>query len=43
VGKIHTDINNDGLRDVTSSKDTMKKLNQILPHEFEIEIQAPTA
>lgn len=43
VGKIHTDINNDGLRDVTSSKDTMKKLNQILPDEFEIEIQAPTA
>jgi hypothetical protein len=38
VGKSHTDIDGDGLKDVTSSKDTMKKLLGILPEEFELEI-----
>jgi len=41
VGTSHTDINNDGLRDVTASRNTMKKLNEILPDEFEIEVQRP--
>ena len=41
VGTSHTDINNDGLRDVTASRNTMKKLNEILPDEFELEVQRP--
>ncbi len=41
VGTSHMDINNDGLRDVTASRNTMKKLNEILPDEFEIEVQRP--
>lgn len=41
VGTSHTDINNDGLRDVTASRTTMAKLNQIMPDEFEIEIESP--
>lgn len=38
VGKEHIDINYDGYKDVTSSKDTMRELNKILPLEFEIKI-----
>jgi hypothetical protein len=38
VGKDHIDIDKDGLKDVTSSKDTMKELLNILPDEFEIDI-----
>jgi len=38
VGNNHTDINNDGCRDVTSSKVTMKKLINYLPKEFELRI-----
>lgn len=39
VGATHTDIDGNGFRDVTQSKDTMKKLNEILPAEFELEIK----
>lgn len=38
VGKKHIDINNDGLKDVTSSKATMKKLLELLPNEFTLKI-----
>lgn len=38
VGLAHTDIDGDGLRDVTRSKATMKDLLKILPDEFELEI-----
>jgi hypothetical protein len=38
VGKEHLDIDSDGHNDVTSSKNTMKDLNSILPDEFELEI-----
>ncbi len=38
VGNSHTDIDGDGLRDVTSSKSTMKQLNRLLPDEFELTI-----
>lgn len=36
VGKEHIDIDGDGLKDVTSSRDTMKELNDILPNEFDL-------
>jgi len=39
VGKTLTDINNDGLRDVTSSVATMNKLNDILPNYFKLQIR----
>jgi len=39
VGKTLTDINNDGLRDVTSSVGTMNKLNDILPNYFKLQIR----
>jgi len=39
VGKTLTDINGDGLRDVTSSVATMNKLNKILPNYFKLEIR----
>lgn len=39
VGQELEDINNDGLLDVTQSKFTMRKLNQILPDEFKITIK----
>ena len=39
VGKTLKDINNDGLRDVTSSKVTLNKLNKILPNDFELTIK----
>ncbi len=38
VGLHHTDIDGDGLRDVTASKQTLKDLNKILPDEFKMEI-----
>ncbi len=39
VGKVLKDINKDGLRDVTSSKSTMNKLNKLLPESFELIIK----
>lgn len=38
VGKELTDINKDGLKDVTNSVATMKILNDLLPDNFELEI-----
>lgn len=38
VGKDLTDINADGFRDVTSSRLTLAKLNQLLPERFELTI-----
>jgi len=38
VGKAHIDIDGDGLKDVTSSKATMAKLNDILKDDFELTI-----
>mgnify|MGYP005996027743 CR=1 FL=1 len=38
VGKKHIDINKDGLKDVTSSKATMKELLNILPDKFKLKI-----
>jgi len=38
VGHAHVDIDGDGLKDVTSSKATMERLNEILPNEFELQI-----
>lgn len=37
-GKTIADIDGDGYRDVTHSKQTMAKLNELLPDEFEVEI-----
>ncbi len=37
-GASHTDIDKDGLKDVTSSKSTMKRLLKLLPDEFILEI-----
>lgn len=39
VGTAISDINSDGIQDVTSSKLAMSKLNQILPDKFEISIE----
>ena len=39
VGRTHTDIDRDGLTDVTSSKDTLKEMNKILPDKFELQIK----
>lgn len=39
VGATLTDIDKDGLRDVTSSVATMNKLNKILPQTFKLEIK----
>ena len=38
VGRTLTDINGDGLRDVTSSIQTLNKLNDILPPYFKLTI-----
>jgi len=38
VGKRHQDINKDGLKDVTSSRQTMKKLLEIMPDKFILKI-----
>jgi len=39
VGKTHTDINGDGLLDVTSSVATMGMLNNLLPENFILKIE----
>jgi len=39
VGRTLTDIDKDGLRDVTSSVATMNKLNKILPDTFKLTIK----
>lgn len=39
VGDSHSDINKDGLPDVTNSKKTLNELLDILPDEFIIEIK----
>lgn len=39
VGNNFVDLDKDGYRDVTSSKNTMKKLITILPQLFELEIK----
>lgn len=39
VGENHIDINGDGLKDVTSSKLTMKKLTELAPQGFELTIK----
>jgi hypothetical protein len=36
VGNAFTDINNDGYRDVTSSKKTLKRILEKMPDEFEL-------
>lgn len=41
VGKSHTDINADGLLDVTASKKTMQLLHNRLPHKFILKIINP--
>ena len=38
VGKTHTDIDKDGLTDVTSSKATLKELDDLLPEQFVLKI-----
>ena len=38
-GQDLTDINNDGFKDVTQSKATLTKLNEILPKSFELTIK----
>jgi hypothetical protein len=38
VGQAHTDINGDGLRDITNSKKTMETLLKLLPSKFKLEI-----
>jgi len=38
VGLSHTDIDGDGHRDVTRSKQTLKDLNRELPDTFQLEI-----
>ena len=38
VGQKHIDIDGDGLKDVTSSRATMVKLNDILKDDFELTI-----
>jgi len=39
VGSMHTDIDGDGLRDVTSSKKTLIQLLELLPDEFELIVE----
>lgn len=38
VGKTHTDINGDGYRDLTYSRNTLKKLIKIMPKKFKLTI-----
>lgn len=42
VGRSHTDINGDGFRDVTSSRDTFKELYSKVPAEFPLLITNAT-
>ncbi|MEO6901532.1 MAG: DUF5675 family protein [Bacteroidia bacterium] len=39
VGDAFKDINHDGLKDVTNSKVTLKKLYEIMPNEFKLVIK----
>lgn len=39
VGETHTEINGDGFRDVTNSRETLRKLLQLAPEGFELLIQ----
>lgn len=39
VGKSHKDIDQDGYRDVTSSKPTLKKMRELAPEGFELIIE----
>ncbi len=39
VGKAHADINKDGYKDVTASRDKMKELLALLPNEFTLTIE----
>lgn len=43
VGLKHTDIDGDGLRDVTRSKSTLKDLNRELPDKFKLTIYGQAA
>ena len=38
VGQTLTDINADGYKDVTSSKNTLKNILKLAPNGFELEI-----
>jgi len=38
VGQAHIDINNDGIKDITASKATMKKLMAVAGNGFELEV-----
>lgn len=38
VGSSHTDIDGDGLTDVTSSKSTLKRMNKVLPDKWVLKI-----
>jgi hypothetical protein len=38
-GQAHADVNADGIPDVTSSVNTMKKLREVLPDTFDLEIR----
>ena len=39
VGATLSDINGDGYRDTTNSKETLNKLNEILPDYFKLTIK----
>jgi hypothetical protein len=39
VGERHADVNSDGIPDVTSSVPTMRRLREILPNEFQLEVR----
>ena len=39
VGRKFVDLDKDGLKDITSSGDTLKELLSYLPNEFELEIK----
>ena len=39
VGDSHTDINNDGYKDVTNSRNTLKKMLDILPVKFYMKVK----
>ena len=38
VGREHKDINNDGIADITNSKNTFKAIMAVVPEEIDIEI-----
>ncbi|NKI28268.1 hypothetical protein HCG49_17070 [Arenibacter sp. 6A1] len=38
AGKSFSDINKDGYRDVVSSKETMKKMLEVVPEEFQLTV-----